>query len=185
VGEPFDDRMRILKDGVPHNPDIVAEARAGSTDALGRLFVEHADALLRVATRLTASAADGEDIVQDVFVGLPEALRRYEERGNFAAWLKRVTVRYALMHMRRDVRRAETSLEDAPEPFAEVRDHAAHSDIARGLAELSPALRAVFVLHEVEGYSHIEIGELLDIRAGTSEVRLFRARAALRTLLED
>ena len=185
MGEPFDGPMRTLNDGVPHNSDIISEVRAGSADALGRLFIEHAGGLLRVAERLTASAADAEDIVQDVFVGLPEALRRYEERGNFAAWLKRVTVRYALMHMRRDVRRAETPMEDAPEPFAEVRDHAAQSDIARGLAELSPALRAVFVLHEVEGYSHIEIGELLDIRVGTSEVRLFRARAALRALLED
>ena len=177
--------MRTLNDGVPHNSDTISDARAGSTDALGRLFVEHADAMLRVATRLTASAADGEDIVQDVFIGLPEALRRYEERGNFAAWLQRVTVRYALMHMRRDVRRAETPMADAPEPFAEARDHAAQSDIARGLGKLSPGLRAVFVLHEIEGYSHIEIGELLSIRAGTSEVRLFRARAALRALLED
>jgi len=177
--------MRILQEGVPHNPDNVTEARAGSADALGRLFIEHAGGLLRVAERLTASAADAEDIVQDVFVGLPEALRRYEERGNFAAWLKRVTVRYALMHMRRDDRRAETPLANAPEPVAEVRDHAVQSDIARGLVELSPALRAVFVLHEVEGYSHVEIGELLGIRAGTSEVRLFRARAALRALLED
>ena len=177
--------MRTRPDAVPHNPHTIADARAGSQEALGELFAEHAASLLSVAAHLTASSADAEDIVQDVFVGLPEALRHYEERGSFAAWLKRVTVRYALMHMRRVSRRAELPFDSAPEPLAAQPDLAARSSIASGLAQLSPNLRAVFVLHEVEGYSHIEIGELLGIRAGTSEVRLFRARASLRTLLED
>ncbi len=177
--------MRILPDGAPPQSDIIAGARTGSGEALGRLFAEHADSLLRVAFRLTASEADAEDIVQDVFVGLPEALRHYDERGNLAAWLKRVTVRCALMRMRSEARRHETPLAHAPEAIAQATDHASRLGIERALEQLSPNLRAVFVLHEVEGYSHVEIGELLGIRAGTSEVRLFRARAVLRAQLED
>ena len=177
--------MRILTNGVPHYSDIISEARAGSAEALGRLFTAHADVLLRVAVRLTASEADAEDVVQDVFVGLPEALRHYKEQGSFAAWLKRVTVRCALMRMRSEARRLETSFESAPQVYAATPDHVNRTAIGRALEQLSPGLRAVFVLHEVEGYSHVEIGELLGIRAGTSEVRLFRARGILRALLED
>jgi RNA polymerase sigma-70 factor (ECF subfamily) len=177
--------MRTLTHGVPHQPDVISDARAGSAEALGRIFTEHADTLLRVAARLTASDADAEDIVQDVFVGLPEALRHYEERGSFAAWLKRVTIRYALMRMRSTARRAETPLDEARELAALTPDLASRTAIARAIEKLSPNLRAAFVLHEVEGYSHVEIGELLGIRPGTSEVRLFRARGVLRALLED
>jgi RNA polymerase sigma-70 factor (ECF subfamily) len=177
--------MRIRPRVVPHQPDTIARARTGSSDALGRLFTEHADGLLGLAFRLTASTADAEDIVQDVFVGLPEALRHYEERGTFDAWLKRITVRCALMRMRSTARRVHTPLDDAPQLRASTPDLDARMSIDRALEQLTPTLRSVFVLHEVEGYSHIEIGSLLGIRAGTSEVRLFRARAILRASLVD
>jgi len=177
--------MHIRPHGVPHQADIIVRARGGSPDALGCLFAEHADGLLRLAFRLTASTADAEDIVQDVFVGLPEALRHYEERGTFDAWLKRITVRYAFMRMRSAATRVHTSLDDAPLLRATTPDLDARMSIDRALAQLTPNLRAVFVLHEVEGYSHIEIGTLLGIRAGTSEVRLFRARTLLRASLVD
>ncbi len=177
--------MHIRPQGVPHLSDTVARARTGSPDALGRLFAEHADGLLRLAVRLTASSADAEDIVQDVFVGLPEALRHYEERGSFDAWLKRITVRCAFMRMRSAGRRVHTSLDEAPQLRASTPDLDARMSIDRALEQLTPTLRSVFVLHEVEGYSHTEIGSLLGIRPGTSEVRLFRARTFLRALLDD
>ena len=79
---------------------VIAEARAGSNDALASIYHDHANALLAVAYRLLLSQADAEDVVHDVFVGLPEALRRYEERGSFGAWLKRITVRVALSRIR-------------------------------------------------------------------------------------
>lgn len=177
--------MHIRPHGVPHQSDTIARARTGSADALGSLFSEHADGLLRLAFRLTASGADAEDIVQDVFVGLPEPLRHYDERGAFNAWLKRITVRHALMRMRSATRRAHTSLDDAPQLRANTPDLDARMSIDRALEQLTPNLRSVFVLHEVEGYSHVEIGALLGIRPGTSEVRLFRARTILRASLDD
>ena len=176
--------MRLLPWYVT-NPDLIAGARAGSNEALSELFAAHADTLLAVAFRLTSSRDDAEDIVQDVFVGLPEALRTYEERGAFGGWLKRVTVRYALMRIRRTERRYESALEGSSSIAQQSSDHVARIALSNAIDSLSPSLKAVFVLHEIEGYSHIEIGDLLGIRAGTSEVRLFRARGALRALLED
>ena len=70
------------------SPEWLAELRAGSPRAITACYREHASALLTLAMRLTGERADAEDVVQDVFVGLPEALRRYEERGLFAAWLR-------------------------------------------------------------------------------------------------
>ena len=177
--------MRPRPRVVPNQSDTIARARTGSPDAIGRLFVEHADGLLRLAFRLTASNADAEDVVQDVFVGLPEALRHYEERGSFDAWLKRITVRCALMRMRSAARRPHMTLDDAQQLRATTPDLDARMSIDRALEQLTPNLRSVFVLHEVEGYSHIEIGSLLGIRPGTSEVRLFRARTLLRATLDD
>jgi hypothetical protein len=88
--------------------------RADSPDALAALYREHGRALFRLAYRLTGTREDAEDVVHDVFVGLPEALGRYEERGSLAGWLKRVTARLALgtrpsNRPRRDVRMLEAT----------------------------------------------------------------------------
>src|SRR5881409_2385591 len=94
---------------------LIAEARAGSPDALSALYLEHGAALFRIAYRLVGAREDAEEVVHDVFVGLPEALGRYEERGSLAAWLRRVTARVALMRLRSDKRRREVTLDDTAE----------------------------------------------------------------------
>src|SRR5206468_3306502 len=138
--------------------DLIARARAGNADALAGLYHRYAGEPLTLAARLTGSRADAEDLLHDLFVGLPEALRRYEDRGAFAGWIRRVAVRMALMRMRTVRRRAEVTIDAAAEvagPTVE-RDAPAVAAIERAIAELSPALRAVFLLREVEGYSHQE-----------------------------
>ena len=177
--------MRLSSDVLLSQAHLIASVRAGSPEALGEMFARYADALLAVAYRLTTSRAEAEDTVQDVFVGLPEAMRSYQEQGQLEAWLKRVTVRHALMRMRAASRRPESPLQGAAQIPTTEQDLATRITLESALARLSDALRTVFVLHEIEGYFHVEIGEALGIRAGTSEVRLFRARALLRAALED
>jgi len=163
---------------------LIAEARAGSPNALSALYLEHGAALFRLAYRLVGAREDAEDVVHDMFVGLPDALRRYEERGSFAAWLKRVTARMALMRLRSRKRRREVSLDDAAgqaePPRASERD-----GLQAAVNTLPDHLRAVLILKEIEGYSHAEVGELLGISAGASRVRLNRAMRRLRKTLED
>jgi RNA polymerase sigma-70 factor (ECF subfamily) len=171
-------------DFVESQSDVLMAARAGSPDALGQLFTRHAGVVHRVALRLTSSEDDAQDIVQDVFVGLPEALRNYHEHGTFEAWLKRVSVRCTLMHMRSAMRRERREAGDAAFPQADP-DPGTRMSLAQAIAVVPEKLRLVFVLHDVEGYSHAEIGGMLGIRTGTSQVRLFRARALLRSVLED
>ncbi|HET7462346.1 MAG TPA: RNA polymerase sigma factor [Longimicrobium sp.] len=169
----------------PTQRTLLERTSAGDADALAELYRAHGAAVHAVAYRLTASAADADDVLQDVFVGLPEALRLYDGRGSLEGWLRRVAARTALMRMRRSTRRGEVALDDHPTPAAPPADAAARVDIERALAALAPGLRAVFVLREVEGYSHAEIGELMGLRAGTSQVRLHRARQRLREILKE
>src|SRR5207244_13369596 len=86
-------------------------ARTGDPEALASLYRTHGAVLYRLAYRLTGTPQDAEDVVHDVFVGLPEALGRYEERGSFASWLKRVTAGVALMRLRARTRRREVRIE--------------------------------------------------------------------------
>ena len=160
--------------------DLIGRVRRGDAQALAEVYRRHAPDLMGLAHRVTGSRADAEDIVHDVFVGLPEALERYEERGKVASWLRRLTVRRALTQRRR--RRRYVPLEAG----AVARDdHTIDRTALEGaLRALPDKLRVVFVLREIEGYTHAEIAELLGIRRGTSEVRLHRAMRALRRKLE-
>jgi len=180
-----------IKFGEPREHPIprisVEAARAGHPEALAVLYAQYAPDLLRLAFRLTGTVEDAEDVLQDVFVGLPEALRHYEERGNLRAWLRQVTARTALMLRRRTAVRREVSLDGSTPATAAMEPTLEQVALQRALEGLPGSLRAVFVLKVMEGYSHAEVAALLGIRRGTSEVRLYRAirllRSALRTTI--
>jgi len=159
-------------------------ARTGDPEALASLYHAHGAALYRLAYRLTGTPQDAEDVVHDVFVGLPEALKRYEERGSFTGWLKRVTARVALMEVRRGKRRREVALE-ATLPAVDPPPDPSSMALRVAVDSLPDLLRSVLVLKEIEGYSHAEVGELLGISTGASRVRLNRAMRLLRKTLEN
>ena len=162
---------------------LVERARAGEPAALGALYERHGGALLALARRLLGNGEDAEDVLHDVFLGLPEALRRYEERGALDAWLKRVTARVALNRLRSRARARERSLD--PGLHAPPVPGALHDALAleQAIAALPDTLRAVFVLREIAGLPHAEVARLLEITPGASEVRLHRAIRALRLSL--
>src|SRR5881394_3273439 len=106
--------------------DIAARARAGSAAALSELYALYGAALMALAYRLTGSRDDAEDVLHDVFLGLPEALRRYDERGALESWLKRVTARVALTRLRSRDRAREVALDDdVPSSPADAPDRLA------------------------------------------------------------
>lgn len=178
--------MFTLVEPAPPVDDLPRRAAAGNPDALSALYERYAATVHRAAHRLTGSRADADDVLQDVFVGLPEALRRFAGRGSLEGWIRKVAIRTALMRMRGTSRRREVPLDDvAPATAADPAAGVDRAALERALAQLPDSLRVVFVLKEVEGYSHAEIAQLLGIREGASEVRLHRARKSLRTLLHE
>lgn len=164
---------------------VIGRTIAGDTDGLAELYERHATALFRTAYRILGSRADAEDVVHDLFVGLPEALRRYEERGRLDQWLTQIAVRLSLMHLRSERRRRSDPLLGVPQLAAPERSDARLelTELERAVMALPEGLRAVFVLRQVEGHSHEEIAALLDISVGASRVRLTRAIEQLRRAL--
>lgn len=168
----------------PDLTTLVRATRAGDAGALGTLYDLFAQRLYETAYRLLQSRDDAQDVVHDCFVGLPEALRRYEEQGKLEAWLRRIVVRMVLMRRRRQTSRRESSFDEQLVLSSSRTDAAAElADVHRAIANLPESLRDVFVLNQIEGYAHDEIAQLLDISAGASRVRLTRALDALRRAL--
>lgn len=171
--------------------ELIARARRADAEALTTLYRLHADALMAVAARIVGSTPDAEDVVQDLFVGLPEALGQYTEQGQLDAWLRRVVVRLSLARVRARNRRREDALDPRTEPPAATPERLVvpadgvidRVALERAIAALPEPLRLVFLLREVEGYAHAEVAALLGISRGASEVRLFRAIRRLRALL--
>src|SRR5919199_6553251 len=100
--------------------ELAARARAGSADALAELYARTGPALAALARRLTGSREEAEDVLHDVFLGLPEALRHYDERGRLEQWLRRVTARVALPRLRARRRRREVRVPHDVAPEAEA-----------------------------------------------------------------
>ena len=168
---------------VPSESELLALARRGDKSALGVLYELHGGALLRLATRITGSASDAEDLLHDLFVGLPELLSRYEHRATLGAWLRGVMARMAIGLLRQGQRRESLASDRSDQPSM-LGDPWNAVDLERAIAALSDTSRAVFVLKQVEGYSHDEIASLLGISSGASRVRHLRALKQLRALLE-
>lgn len=157
----------------------------GDGASLRVVMNEHAPLVYGIALRITGSETDAADIIQEVFIGLPEALAKFDGE-NFQGWLTTITKRYAYMCLRSDKRRrtAESNLSLSAPPTSREEALLAGLDIEKALALLDDDLRRVFMLREVQGLSHDEVAVELDISAGLSRVRLVRARRALMDRLD-
>lgn len=171
-------------------PDAVARARAGETDAQAAIYRAFERPVRTLARRLVSRAAQAEDLAQDVFVEVLQSLVQFDGRGSFAGWVRAITVRKCLMHLRspwqRGLRWVESLTDDDAMPSPELTAPARGDslDLERALARLGDTARAVVWLHDVEGYTHAEIGALLGGTASLSKSQLCRAHARLRELLE-
>ena len=173
-------------------PDAVPRARAGDVAAQEAIYRAFQKPVRTLARRLVPRASQAEDLAHDVFVEVLQSLSQYDGRGSFAGWIRTITVRKCLMHLRSPWHRGLRWVEglmppdaDAPEGGpADARRDGRSIDLERALAQLGDTARAVVWLHDVEGYTHAEIGALLGGTASLSKSQLVRAHARLRELLE-
>ncbi|HXY69718.1 MAG TPA: sigma-70 family RNA polymerase sigma factor [Gemmatimonadales bacterium] len=172
-----------------HEAELIARARAGEPAAERALYEAHVDRVYRLVFRLAGDADLALDFTQDTFVRAFERLKEFRGDAQFSTWLHSVAVSVALNGLRKvkRLRRYETGLEEGEGVAHGGRE--AEPDLKQRMAEAIDALpegyRTVFVMHDVEGYTHEEIGGALGIEAGTSKGQLSRARARLREALAE
>lgn len=157
-------------------------AAGGDLSALAELYEQYAPFTYRLAYRITGSIADAQDVVQDLFIALPEALASYRGEGSFNAWFHSCAARQALLHLRARDRRQEVALRTDWRGRSE-RGLQERLELESALARLPQILRVVIVLKEIGGFSHQNIADMVGISEATSRMRLMRAREKLRGLL--
>ncbi|MGI9076634.1 MAG: RNA polymerase sigma factor [Gemmatimonadaceae bacterium] len=166
---------------------LVLEAQQGSRDAFAKLVRRHQVRAFAIARAVTLTREDAEDAVQEGFLHAYRALARFKPDQPFGAWISRIVANAALdIGRRRRVRDADQLNESVAAPF---HDPGEADELRRrlhaALAALPERQRAVIVMHDVEGFTHGEIGVALGMPEGTARSDLHHARAALRRLLGD
>ena len=166
---------------------LIARALVGDPAAERELYDRHVDRVYRLVYRMAGDAEQAREVTQDAFVRAFERLATFRGESAFSTWLGSIAISVTLTGLKQRKRRWDREQDLAlAEPVA-GESSKIEPDLRRKLFEAIDALpdgyRAVLILHELEGYTHEEVGALLGIDAGTSKAQLFRARAKLRTQL--
>ncbi len=167
--------------------ELIARVIAGDADAERELFDTHVDRVFRLAVRMCGDPGRAQEFAQDVFVKAFAKLDGFRGDAALSTWLHRITVTVVLDGIRKEKRRRkrEVGVEDLTtvDRGREAGDPGLKVRLLRAIDGLSEILRAVFVMHDIEGFKHHEIAAILEVPEGTSKARLFRARQQLRETL--
>ena len=168
--------------------ELVAQCQAGNVEAFETLYHQHAARLYTLACRMAGSPEDGEDLLQEIFLQAYRKLGSFKGDAAIGTWLYRLALNHCLDYVRSrqakmnkltDTLDADTSIQ----PTARRDTPIARLDLERALERLPDGCREAFVLHDVEGFDHKEVGRLLGIAEGTSKSQVFKARMKLRGFL--
>jgi RNA polymerase sigma-70 factor (ECF subfamily) len=172
------DEYQLVKDCLKQKPQ-----------AQRQLYEQFARTMLGVCYRYTKSLKDAEDVLQDGFVKVFFHLEQYQQKGELGAWIRRIMVNTAINFLKRN-RKYRDEMYFMEQPLHPVTEDNPDivlqaKELADLIRQLPPGYQAIFNLYAVEGYSHVEIGEMLGISDGTSRSQYARARALLISWLEE
>jgi RNA polymerase sigma factor (sigma-70 family) len=160
---------------------LVARARAGDLTALERLYRTYERSVYTLARRLTRAPEDAEDVLQETFLEVCRSLKQWRGEGSLWGWIRTITASKALMRYRREKLREWEPLEDDVGGAGE--DVPLRMDLEAALERLPERSRTVVWLHDVEGYTHEEIAELMGMTTSFSKSQLARAHDRLKKWL--
>ena len=166
--------------------ELVEQARRGDAGAVRTLYQRHSQRVFAVVRRLAGDDMLAEDWAQEAWVRAIRALPTFRGDAQFSTWLHRIAINSALHGRRSRDRKAgrETAMDDSLVLSTRPReDPLLRLRLQRAMDRLPEGMRRVLVLHDVEGYTHEEIGEMLGINPGTCKSQLFKARAKMRRFL--
>jgi RNA polymerase sigma-70 factor (ECF subfamily) len=181
--------------------ELVHATKNGDMSAFEQLVERYDTRLLRIAQNVTHNREDAQDAVQETFLKVFQHLDGFRENSKFSTWLIRITVNQSLMKLRKQRSNREVSLDDnyqgdenrlprdvadwAPSPEEHYRSSELRGILITTLQELSPILRTVFVLRDMEGFSIVQTAEILGLSQTAVKARLWRARLHLREMLAN
>jgi RNA polymerase sigma-70 factor (ECF subfamily) len=172
---------------------LTQRAAKGDMQSFAELFERHNRRVYSLCLRMTQNQSEAEDLAQEVFVQLFRKIGSFRGESAFTTWLHRLTVNQVLMHFRKLKGRDEKTTEDGETPDQTVlgTENPNRMPVVDRIAldnaikQLPPGYRTVFMLHDVEGYEHEEIAQMLNRSVGTSKSQLHKARLKLRRLLKQ
>jgi RNA polymerase sigma-70 factor (ECF subfamily) len=178
--------------GIEVAPEVIRAAAAGEEAAHAAIYRACERTVYTLVRRLIPNAAVADDLFQEVFVEILRSTGSYTGQGSFGGWVRSIAVNKCLMYLRSPWHRSllwldadqdssHALVDSAPRPDIQA---ASRCDLERALERLSPVTRSVVWLHDVEGYTHQEIGRLLGHTSSFSKSQLARAHARLRELLD-
>ncbi len=173
----------------------IARAQEGDEGAFTALFEAHKRRVYSLCLRMTGNTAEAEDLTQEAFLQLFRKISTFRGESAFSTWLHRLAVNVVLMHLRKkglqqvsfdetEDSQGETVRRDYGEQDSRLIGSVDRIGLSRAIAQLPPGYRAVFILHDVEGYEHNEIAEIMNCSVGNSKSQLHKARLKLREWLQ-
>jgi len=173
---------------------LIARAQRGDEEAFAALFEAHKRRVYSLCLRMTGNTAEAEDLAQEAFLQLFRKISTFRGESAFSTWLHRLAVNVVLMHLRKkglqqvsldepDTSQDEPVKRDYGDDDRRLTGSVDRIGLERAISELPPGYRAVFVLHDVEGYEHNEIAEIMNCSVGNSKSQLHKARMKLRERL--
>lgn len=167
--------------------DLIEGCIRGDRKMQYELYDRFSSKMYGVCLRYAANAEEAEDILQEGFIKVFRKISSYRGDGSFEGWIRRIFVNTAIEHFRKKsylqpiTEQEENSIEGK---YVSVLDSLAEKDIIRLVQQLSPGYRTVFNMYVVEGYTHKQIAEALNISEGTSKSQLSRAKLILQDLVK-
>ncbi|WP_317933466.1 RNA polymerase sigma factor [Halioxenophilus sp. WMMB6] len=162
---------------------LVKAAQKGDSKAFEQLYRLHHGRVYALSLRLCGDRHWAEDLCQDAFVRAWNKLSSFKGESQFGTWLYRVTANLVLSSLRRSKAKFEDDIETVAELGESDRPLDLDGDLEKAMHKLPDGARTVLVLYSLEGYTHEEIADMLNIAVGTSKAQLHRARSALKTWL--
>jgi RNA polymerase sigma-70 factor, ECF subfamily len=170
---------------------LAESCRSGSVEAYEHLYATQSARMKSVAMNLLGNRQDAEDAVQETFLKIHRGIRYFKGQSAFSTWTYRILINSCYDLRRRRMRRQETPEQDLVEEGETFEvpvpgsNHPLRLALEKCVARLTPHLRTVFLLFEVEGFKHSEIGEVLGISEMASKNALYQAKRRLREMLSE
>lgn len=168
--------------------EIIYKCREGNSGAQTALYRLFSAKMYGVCLRYAKDTGEAEDILQEGFLRVFTKINQFEFKGSFEGWMRRIMVNTALEKFRKHDRLypvEEMKIYESTEFVEETISSITAGDLMRIIQELPPRYRMVFNLFAIEGYSHLEISEMMNISEGTSKSNLSRARVILQKSVEE